>query len=92
MLMKTLITDSLINFILPLYEYVYVVKDDGTCIFDVLLDSNAVCTCRLGAGVADYRLGDRCSIPAEDLTSVPRPALRPTHPPIQWVPAILSRG
>jgi hypothetical protein len=26
------------------------------------------------------------------LTSVTRPALRPTHPPVQWVPGVLSSG
>jgi hypothetical protein len=26
------------------------------------------------------------------LTSVSRPALRPTQPPVQWVPGVLSQG
>jgi hypothetical protein len=26
------------------------------------------------------------------LVSVPRPALRPTQPPIQWVPGVISPG
>jgi hypothetical protein len=41
--------------------------------------------------VSDYRLDDRGSIPDRgkgffSLASVSRPALRPTQPPIQWVP------
>jgi hypothetical protein len=46
--------------------------------------------------VSDYRLGDRGSIPAEakdfPLASVSRPALRPTHSPVQWVPGVVSGG
>jgi hypothetical protein len=42
-------------------------------------------------------LDDRDSIPVRDkgyfsLASVSRPALRPTQPPIQWVPGVLSPG
>jgi hypothetical protein len=47
--------------------------------------------------VSDYRLEDRDSILARDkgffpLASVSRPALRPTQPPVQWVPGVLSPG
>jgi hypothetical protein len=56
-----------------------------------------------GAGVTEdsilyyYRLDDRDSIPGRDkgffsLASVSTPALKPTQPPIQWVPGVLSRG
>jgi hypothetical protein len=43
------------------------------------------------------RLGDRGSIPDRGerifpLTSVSRPALGPTQPPVQWVPRVLSPG
>jgi hypothetical protein len=45
--------------------------------------------------VSDYGLGDRGSIPGRGkkifpLASVSRPALRPTQPPVQWVPGVLS--
>jgi hypothetical protein len=47
--------------------------------------------------VCDYRWHDRGSIPGRGkiffpVASVTRPALRSTQPPIQWVPAVLSRG
>jgi hypothetical protein len=47
--------------------------------------------------VSDCRLDDRGSIPSRGkgffpLASVSRPALRPTQPPIQWVPVVLSQG
>jgi hypothetical protein len=47
--------------------------------------------------VPDYGLDERGSIPGRGkmifpLASVSRPALRPTQPPIQWVPGILSPG
>jgi hypothetical protein len=43
------------------------------------------------------QLGDRGSIPDRGerifpVTSVSRPALRPTQPPVQWVPGVLSPG
>jgi hypothetical protein len=48
--------------------------------------------------MSDYRLDDRMIgvqslVEAKDfsLASVSRPALRPTQPPIQWVPGVLSR-
>jgi hypothetical protein len=49
-------------------------------------------TLHIGAG-----LGDRGSIPGRSerifpLASVSRPALRPTQPPVQWVPGVLSLG
>jgi hypothetical protein len=60
---------------------------------------------RLGAGVAQsvcvwQRTGrprDRGSIPCRGerifpLVSVSRPALGPTHPPVHWVPGVLSPG
>jgi hypothetical protein len=45
--------------------------------------------------VSDYGLDDHGSIPGGvkrifPLASVSRPAVRPTQPPIQWVPGILS--
>jgi hypothetical protein len=40
-----------------------------------------------------YGLDDiRSPAEAKDLTSVSRPALVPTQPPVQWVPAVLSLG
>jgi hypothetical protein len=47
--------------------------------------------------VSDYRLDDRGSIPGRGkgffpLTSVSRPALRPTQPPVQWVPGVSFPG
>jgi hypothetical protein len=49
--------------------------------------------------VSDYGLDDRAigvRFPAEQrifpLTSVSRPALGPTQPPVQWVPGVLSPG
>jgi hypothetical protein len=47
--------------------------------------------------VSDYGLDDRVievrsPTVAEDFSSSPRPALRPTQPPIQWVPGVLSPG
>jgi hypothetical protein len=44
--------------------------------------------------VYDYRLDDRSSIPGRGkgffVYSVSRPALRPTQPPFQWIPGVLS--
>jgi hypothetical protein len=51
-----------------------------------------------GAGLAQAgRPGDRGSIPGRGkgffpLTSVSRPALGPTQPPVQWVPGVVSPG
>jgi hypothetical protein len=52
-----------------------------------------------GSIVSDYGLDDRAigvRSPAGQrifpLASVSRPALRPTQPPIQWVPGVLSPG
>jgi hypothetical protein len=49
--------------------------------------------------VADYRLGDQRSVFDSrqeqrnfPLTSMARPDLRPTQPPVQWVPGFLSQG
>jgi hypothetical protein len=48
-----------------------------------------------GSIVSDYGLGDR-AIEVRSLdflvASVSRPALRPTQPPVQWVPGVLSPG
>jgi hypothetical protein len=52
-----------------------------------------------GSIVSDYGLDDRAigvRSPAGQsifpLASVSRPALRPTQPPVQWVPGVLSPG
>jgi hypothetical protein len=50
-----------------------------------------------GSIVSDYGLDDRAigvRSPAGDfpLSSVSRPALGPTQPPVQWVPGVLSPG
>jgi hypothetical protein len=53
-----------------------------------------------GSIVSDYGLDDRAigiRSPAEakgllPLIYVSRPALRPTQPPVQWVPEVLSPG
>jgi hypothetical protein len=52
-----------------------------------------------GSIVSDYGLDDRAigvRTPAGQrifpLTSVSRPALRPTQPPVQWIPGVLSPG
>jgi hypothetical protein len=47
--------------------------------------------------VCDYRLDDWDSLPLKrqrtfPLCSVSRPALRPTQPPIQWVPEVFFPG
>jgi hypothetical protein len=47
--------------------------------------------------VSGYGLDDRAMevrSPAEDfsLSSVSRPALGPTQPPVQWIPGVLSPG
>jgi hypothetical protein len=47
--------------------------------------------------VSGYWPDDRGSIPGRckiifPLTSVPRPALGPTQPPMQWIPGVLSPG
>jgi hypothetical protein len=50
--------------------------------------------------VSDYGLDDQAIVvqsPAEakgfsSLAPVSRPALRPTQPPVQWVPGVLSPG
>jgi hypothetical protein len=45
--------------------------------------------------VSDYGLDDRAigvRSPAGALTSVSRPALGPTQPPVKWVPGVLSPG
>jgi hypothetical protein len=45
-------------------------------------------------GLDDRAIGIRSPAGAKDfsLTSVSRPALRTTQPPVQWVPTVLSRG
>jgi hypothetical protein len=48
-----------------------------------------------GSIVSDYGPGDRGSMPGRSkrivpLSSVSRPALCPTQPPVQWVPGVLS--
>jgi hypothetical protein len=50
-----------------------------------------------GSIVSDYGLDDRAigvrsPAGAKDLSSVSRPALGPTQPPVQWVPGVLSPG
>jgi hypothetical protein len=50
-----------------------------------------------GSIVSDYGLDDRAigvrsPVGAKDLSSVSRPALRPTQPPVQWAPGVLSPG
>jgi hypothetical protein len=42
----------------------------------------------------DWTTGLRSPAKAKDfpLASVSRPALRPTQPPVQWVPAVLSQS
>jgi hypothetical protein len=47
--------------------------------------------------IVSGRPGDRGSIPGRGektfpVSSVSRPAMRPTQPPVQWVPGILSPG
>jgi hypothetical protein len=48
-----------------------------------------------GSIVSDYALDDRAigvrsPAGAKDFSSVSRSALRPTQPPVQWVPGVLS--
>jgi hypothetical protein len=47
-------------------------------------------------GLDDRAIGVRSPAGAKDfffpLTSVSRPALGPTQPPVQWVPGVLSPG
>jgi hypothetical protein len=50
-----------------------------------------------GSVVSDYGLDDRAigvrfPAGAKDFSSVSRPALRPTQPPVQWVPGVISPG
>jgi hypothetical protein len=41
----------------------------------------------------DYRANEvRSPVEVKDFSSVPRPALRPTQPPVQWVLVVLSLG
>jgi hypothetical protein len=47
--------------------------------------------------VSDYRVDDRVSFPDRGkefffLALASRPVLRPSHPPVQWVPGVLSPG
>jgi hypothetical protein len=43
-------------------------------------------------GLDDRAIGVRSPAGAKDLSSVSRPALGPTQPPVQWVPGILTPG
>jgi hypothetical protein len=45
-------------------------------------------------GLDDRAIGVRSPAGAKDfsLSSVSRPARRPTQPPVQWVPGVLSPG
>jgi hypothetical protein len=52
----------------------------GSIVYDYGLDYRAIGV-RSPAGAKDY-----------PLTSVSRPALGPTQPPVQWVPGVLSPG
>jgi hypothetical protein len=50
-----------------------------------------------GSIVSDYGLDDRAIgvrslAGAKDFSSILRPALGPTQPPVQWVPGVLSPG
>jgi hypothetical protein len=66
------------------------------------LGSRMACPDRVSSGsiVSDYGLDDRAigvrfPAGAKDffpLSSVSRPALGPTQPPVQWVPGVLSPG
>jgi hypothetical protein len=43
-------------------------------------------------GLDDQAIGVRFPAGAMDFSSVSRPALRPTQPPVQWVPEVPSPG
>jgi hypothetical protein len=43
-------------------------------------------------GLEDRAIGVRSSAGPKDFSSVSRPALAPTQPPVQWVLGVLSRG